>query len=91
MVSLCKIKIIKRFFVVESDVEMPGIGRNAVTSTVGTYKEGADAWTVIINYPFLLFCVQVQLLPRVWRCYHQLVVKRSKIDMFNALYKHYKL
>ena len=42
---------------------MPGIGRkstrNAVTSTVGTLKEGADARTVIKNYTFLLFCIQV--------------------------------
>ena len=35
MVSLCKIKL-KSISVVESDAEMPGIGRNAVTSTVGT-------------------------------------------------------
>ena len=37
---------------------MRGIGRNAVTSTVGTYKDGADARSVIKNYPFLLFCVK---------------------------------
>ena len=37
MVSPCKIKI-KRISVVESNakVPIPGIGRNAVTSTVGT-------------------------------------------------------
>ena len=74
MVSLCKIK--KSISVVESDAEMPGIGRNAVTSTVRwDIKRRGGCSDSDNKLPFsIIFCtslIKIQLLPRVWSCYHQ--------------------